>query len=108
MERCWQRYGGKLVGPGEKTGRKYRIKLTLFVFPFSLCALLRACFCSLSFVCGAVAVISYRGQPSASGAARRSRTADGQPQVAGGRRLQPLPQELQARRGTSKKKASKE
>jgi len=68
---------------------------------------LRACF-ALSLACGAVAVISYRGQPSASGAARRSRAADGQPQVAGGRRLQPLPQELQARGGTSKKKASKE
>ena len=34
MERCWQRYGGKLVGPGEKTGRKYIIKLTFVCFRF--------------------------------------------------------------------------
>ena len=102
MERCWQRYGGKLVGPGEKTGRKYIIKLIFCLFPFSRCALSCVLAFALSLACGAVAVISYRGQPSASEAARRSRTADGQPQVAGGRRLQPLPQELQARRGASK------
>ena len=91
-----------MVGPGGKTGRKGNKAHFLFVSVFSLCAFLRACFCSLSLACGAVAVISYRGQPSASEAARRSRTADGQSQVAGGRRLQPLPQELQARRGASK------
>jgi len=107
MERCWQEYGGKLVGPGGKTGRKGN-KAHLVCFPF-LAVRSLACLLLLSlFACGAVAVISYRGQPSASEAARRGRTADEQPPVAGGRRLQPLPQELQARRGASKKKASKD
>ena len=53
MERCWQRYGGKLVGPGEKTGRKYIIKLTLFVFRFR-CALSCVLAFALSLLCVAL------------------------------------------------------
>ena len=84
-----------------RDGRKI-IKLTLFYSVFSLCAFWRACFCSLSLACGAVAVNSYRGQPAASGALGSGRPASGQQSVAGGGGLQRLTQERVAQRRASK------
>ena len=55
MERCWQRYGGKLVGPEEKTGRKEENKAHFVLFPFSRCALS----CVLAFALSLLRVVLW-------------------------------------------------
>ena len=52
--KCWQRYGGKMVGPEGKTGRRKKIKLTYFLFRFSLCAFSCVLAFALSLACGVV------------------------------------------------------
>ena len=108
MERCWQRYGGKLVGPEEKTGRKEENKAHFVLFPFSRCALscVLAFALSLSCVWCCVAVNSYRAQPAAGVTLGSGRPASGQLSVAGGGGLQRPTQERAAKRRANK--ASKE
>ena len=83
-----------MVGPGEKTGREENNRAHFVFFPFSRCALSCVFAFALSLACGAVAVISYRGQPTAGVTLRSSRTASGQQRpVAEGGGLQRLTQE---------------
>ena len=58
---------------------------------------------ALSLACGAVAVISYRGQPTAGVTLSSSRPASGHQPAAGGGGLQRLTQERGAARRASKK-----
>ena len=68
-----QRYGGKVVGPGGKTGRREENKAHLFSILFSRCALscVLALALSLSCVGCCVVVASHRKQPAAGVQAQR-------------------------------------
>ena len=102
MERCWQRYGGKLVGPEEKTGRKEDNKAHFVYFRF-LAVRFLACLVLLSLSCVwcCVAVSSYRAQPAAGVTLGSGRPASGQLSSAGGVGLQRPTQERAAKRRAS-------
>ena len=78
-EKCWQRYGGKVVGPEGKTGRRKKIKLTYCLFRFLAvrfsCVLAFAL--SLSCVWRCVVVNSYRVQQGAGEALQSAQPAAG-------------------------------
>jgi len=68
---CWQKYGGKVEGPGRNTGRRGGNKAHLFSILF-LAVRFLACLLLLSLSCVGccVVVVFHRKQPSAGGQAQ--------------------------------------